>query len=354
MSKVKNPGELVERYLQAVRFWMPKNTRQQDLLSELGEDLRSQIEAKEAELGHALDENEVAEILKRCGAPMVVAGSLGPKRFLIGPALYPIYIFVLKMVLGWILIPVFLFILGPVNVAKASNWGRAVAATIGDLWSSLFISAGIITLVFAILERTQPIAELVCKWDPLELPPVRVHDQERKRSMTHTVCELVFGSFALVWLLLLPQHPWLIVGSAAAFLKAGPITHVAYVPIVLLGVVAIVRPAIALVRMEWAWFPPLAEVVQAALSLILVNFMVSAAVHTPGGDWHPFLMLAEAARNSGQYIKVAAIVNASILISLYCAWLGLGIALLVHLWRFLRYVRQRYWGASPSTTFQMQ
>jgi hypothetical protein len=352
MSKVKSPAELVERYLQAVRFWMPKNTRQEDLLAELGEDLRSQIEEKESELGHALDENEVAAILKRCGAPMVVAGSLGEKRFLIGPTLYPIYTFVLKMVLLWILVPVIVFILGPVNVANAGHWGTGVVATIGDLWSGLFISAGIITLIFAIVERTQAVAGAACKWDPLKLPPVRV--PERRRSMTHTVCELAFAVFGLVWLLLLPQNPWLILGPAAAFLKAAPMWHIFYVPLVLLGVLAIVRPAITLARTEWTWFPPLGELVQTALSLILVNFMVNAAIQTSGADWYPFVVLAEAVRNSAQYIKVTAIVNVSILISLYCAWLGLGIALLVQLWRLLRYVRNRYRGAHPSTSFQTQ
>lgn len=39
--------DLIDRYLQAVRFWLPKNARQEDLLAELGDDLRSQIEAKE-------------------------------------------------------------------------------------------------------------------------------------------------------------------------------------------------------------------------------------------------------------------------------------------------------------------
>src|SRR5580658_570695 len=130
MSKWQNSTELVDRYLQAVRFWLPKSLRHDDLVAELGEDLRSQIEDKETELGRPLDEAEVSEILKRCGAPMVVAGSLRPEQHLIGPALFPIYVFVLKMVLLWILVPVFVFILGPVNLANnGGNWALAVANT---------------------------------------------------------------------------------------------------------------------------------------------------------------------------------------------------------------------------------
>ena len=40
-SPSANATELIERYLQAVRFWVPKTHRQEDLLTELGEDLRS-------------------------------------------------------------------------------------------------------------------------------------------------------------------------------------------------------------------------------------------------------------------------------------------------------------------------
>ena len=50
MSKTKNPKELIDRYLQAVRFWLPKSRNQDELIAELGEDLRSQVEEKEAEV----------------------------------------------------------------------------------------------------------------------------------------------------------------------------------------------------------------------------------------------------------------------------------------------------------------
>ena len=45
--------ELVDRYLKAVRFWLPK-TRQEDILAELSEGIRAQIDEKEAELGRKL------------------------------------------------------------------------------------------------------------------------------------------------------------------------------------------------------------------------------------------------------------------------------------------------------------
>ena len=47
ISSSRNSDDLIDRYLQAVRFWLPKSHRQEDLLAEFGEDLRSQIEEKE-------------------------------------------------------------------------------------------------------------------------------------------------------------------------------------------------------------------------------------------------------------------------------------------------------------------
>src|SRR5438477_8588362 len=104
--------ELVDRYLQAVRFWLPKNQKQ-DIRAELSEDIRSQVEDREAELGRKLNETEVAELLKQRGRPVLVANRFLPQESLIGPVLFPIYVFVLKVV-------------------AASTWGRGSWS--GSVW----------------------------------------------------------------------------------------------------------------------------------------------------------------------------------------------------------------------------
>lgn len=342
MSTPKNPLELVDRYLQAVRFWLPK-AQQEDLTAELGEDLRSQIDEKEAELGRPLDKTEVSEILKRCGAPMVVASRLGPKRHLIGPTLFPIYAFVLKVVLLWILVPVFLFIVGPATLAGTNgDWPKAVLITLGNLWSGGFIAAGVITLVFALLERTHALANISCKWDPSSLPPLQ--KTERKTSFVQIICELAFNVFGLVWLLLLPHHPFLILGPAASFLKPGPIWGAFYVPIVLLAASVIVRGAVILARPQWTAFPLWTQVLQAVITLILVNFMIKAAGHAVNAEWYPFVAIADGVQNAQDYArftKIAAIVNVSILISLLCTWIGVCIGGVIHLWELLKYMHKR-------------
>ena len=76
--------ELLDRYLQAVRFWLPRK-RQEDITRELAEDLRSEIEEKEASLGRRLTDAELELILRRWGAPMTVAVRYLPGQYLVGP-----------------------------------------------------------------------------------------------------------------------------------------------------------------------------------------------------------------------------------------------------------------------------
>jgi hypothetical protein len=347
MSKPRHPQELVDRYLQAVRFWLPKGHRQPgDLIAELGEDLRSQIEEKEAEAGHPLDEREVSAILKRCGSPMLVAGRLGPKQHLIGPTLFPIYWFVLKMVLLWILLPVFLLILAPVNMVRSGgDWATALANTLGNLWTGLFIAAGTVTLVFAVVERTGVHSALADKWDPLKLPPLQ--KPERRTSPARTACELVFTCFGLMWLLLLPRYPALILGPAAAFLNVAPPWHIFYAPILALAVIALVRSGTILARPQWTAFPLWTQFLQTVLGLSLVSFVIHTAAQGPYGAWRPFVAVADASSDRASCLRVAGILNLSIVLTLASVCLGLSIAAIVQAWQLWRYYRGRKSPAQP-------
>ena len=86
--------ELIDRYLQAIRFWLPRKQRN-DILAELSEDLRSQIEDKETELGRKMNNGELEALLKQIGDPLLVAERYLPQQHVVGPVLFPIYCFVL-------------------------------------------------------------------------------------------------------------------------------------------------------------------------------------------------------------------------------------------------------------------
>ena len=70
--------QLLDRYLQAVRFFLPR--RNQDIVRELSENLLSQIEDREESLGRPLSEDEQADLLRRHGHPMVSPASTARTR----------------------------------------------------------------------------------------------------------------------------------------------------------------------------------------------------------------------------------------------------------------------------------
>ena len=340
--------DLLDRYLQAVRFWLPK-AQQDDIIAELSEDLQSQIDDKEHELGRSLSQEEVSAILKGCGSPILVASRYRPQTYLIGPALFPIYGFVLRMVLLFILVPVFLFIVGPMNVATHHDWPLAFLRTMQDLWSGAFVAAGTITLIFAVLERTQAHLGILEKWDPRSLPAVQ-KKKERKASFARSFCDLTFSAVGLIWLLLVPHYPVLILGSGAGILKPSPIWHPFYLPFVLLAGVGVLRAVISLAKPEWEWFPSASQLVTSLFGLIVLKLIISATMG--GGAPKPLLLLADNVQNSTQYVRIAAVVNASILIGMGAAWIGLAISLVVHSWEFLRNMRRKTSGArNPAQLF---
>jgi hypothetical protein len=92
--------ELLERYLQAVRKHLPWQG-QDDIVAELRANLEAQLEDKQASLGRGLTADEAEAWLKQVGSPVRVAGRYQPQQYLIGPAVYPIYTYVLKLAMGW-------------------------------------------------------------------------------------------------------------------------------------------------------------------------------------------------------------------------------------------------------------
>ena len=98
--------ELVERYLQAVSFWLPTPDKQ-DILAELSDDISAQVAELEESLGRKVTEGEIGVLLKGRGRPMFVANAYQPQRYLIGPSLFPAYSLVLKVLVLCYLVPSF-------------------------------------------------------------------------------------------------------------------------------------------------------------------------------------------------------------------------------------------------------
>ena len=198
--------ELVDRYLHAVKFWLPRKQKD-DIIAELSEDLRSQIEEKESEIGHKLTDAEVEPILKRCGNPMAVAGRYVPQQWLIGPTLFPIYRVIIQSLFLYFLLPWMLVWMGIAIFSpdfRADHPGAALFASLKPWWLACTYSLFFNTLAFALLDRSQMRSHVVNDWNPRTLPAVR---DPNRISRGATIFELtVVVSTLAVWVQLDPFH----------------------------------------------------------------------------------------------------------------------------------------------------
>lgn len=190
--------QLLERYLNAVRFWLP-SAQQDDIVAELGDDLRTEIADRESDLGRSLNEDELSAILKRRGDPVRVASQYLDLKPLIGPTLMPVYWFVVKLVALWILVPCFALIIGPIEMARSSNPGLAWGATLWNLFMGQVFTFGIITLVFVLVERSdaarRAFDKSAAEWDPRTLPslPASKARQSGATPRSTAITEIVTG-----------------------------------------------------------------------------------------------------------------------------------------------------------------
>jgi len=188
--------ELVDRYLQAVRFWLPRE-QQDDVARELTDDLLSEIEDQERSLGRLMTETEVQAVLKRRGRPFVVANRYLPQRHLIGPLLFPMYALVLKLiglvyVVPWILVWAFL-------LAFVPSYRGHVARDLGTLWSIVVQLLVVVTIVFTILEQYFGATKLLTEWDPGRLPAVRQQRDVNRIPLASSIASAVANLIFIAW-----------------------------------------------------------------------------------------------------------------------------------------------------------
>lgn len=190
--------DLVERYLQAVRFWLPTQQKH-DIIAELSEDIHAQIEEQEATLARMLNESELAALLKQRGNPMLVANRYLPQQSLIGPVLFPVYRFVLKVVTLCYLGPALLWMATVAfgHLYPAGQTRQALLTALSSLWFTAFVSSATITLVFAILERVPRLKSRIFEnWNPRKLPALRNFNRITRPAAS---CELTANLLMTIW-----------------------------------------------------------------------------------------------------------------------------------------------------------
>jgi hypothetical protein len=262
--------ELIERYLQAVKFALPQAQRD-DIIKELRDSILSQIEEKEAELGRALTEQEQVDLLKKMGSPMHLASRYRKQQSLIGATMFPIYWKVLKASLG---LAVLALAAGSIATAAA---GKTLTESLGVFFRfpgvALMVFAWI-TLFFSALEFLGARSQVKDCWDPRRLPPLMKNDPRKSRFelIAQFLVQTTFG----VWWLAGLHYQYLIFGPGVVFFRLGPVWQTLYPLFVLMVVADLMLTAAMLIWPYWTHGRPVSRLAKSALGLVAVYFLMNS------------------------------------------------------------------------------
>ncbi|QKE84327.1 hypothetical protein [Arthrobacter sp. NEB 688] len=276
-------GTLTDRYVTAtVRELAPD--QRDDVDRELRGTIEDMVEAR-LDAGPTADRDEVERaVLVELGDPMrLAAGYSGRPLHLIGPTVYPewrrlvvllVSVVVPLAAVGTLVVRLFTDDVAADGVGPA--FGGAALAGLTTAFHVVFWT----TLVFAILERTQPDTG-VMGWTPDQLPEAPVSRRSVGRSETVlSVVALVVMALALVWQR--TSSPVRVRGEAVPVLD--PALWSGWLPL-LLGLLA-AHAALALVAFRarrWTW-PTVAVGValDVAVAALLVGLAQTDRLFAPG------------------------------------------------------------------------
>ena len=328
--------ELVDRYLKSVGSYLPKEQKD-DILRELSENIRSEIEDQEKELGRTLTEAEQEALVKRHGNPLLVAGryrqeqrSVAFGRQWIGPELFPFYTKVLSFNLGLaslVIITIF-------TALFASGQPVTVGDLIGAIVLQVLIQGGTITAIFAIAYTH--LTKHPDRWNPRKPGQLPVSTEGEKMSgreqcvsRTESIAQFFALGFSVVWLRAVQRSSHFVFASAAGALTASPVWHQIYWPLIVVALVGMLQSTINLFYPRWVRFHAWTRMGMNAASLAIVYFLLRARVWVTLNVSDP-----RAVGDSHQHS--ITIINQSIFYSLLIAVLILVGFLIVDVRRLLR------------------
>ena len=275
----------LEKYLKDVRAHLPSD-QAEDIISELGENLRAQIDDREESLGRSLTDVELDSLLKEHGNPLVVASRYRPDqptlafgRQLIGPALFPAYRQVLYINLA---VTGFIALMAAIVFASGYPLGDGVSG----IALAVLIQFGIVTGIFIAADRMMTGESSFGSGD---LPVIAAMDD---RSLLDKIAESLIGKDARA---LIPRRTsatdlavsalfvgWLIAirpPQEIGFLRSGPGWENYYLPLILVAAMSGIQPIVNLVRPSWTGVRSVARI--AVDAAILVIFVASLRI----GEW---------------------------------------------------------------------
>jgi hypothetical protein len=338
--------DLIDSYVRSVRLFLPKEQRD-DIARELREDLRSQVDDRQAELGRSLSESEHVALLRQYGHPMLMASRYRRARNLIGPVIFPIYWQVLKLVLG-LVTATNLASVG-LLAARGASWSEIGGGVARFLDNGLEVAV-FITLVAACCEWSLTRFKVLERWDPSSMNPIdrplrvaerAVHDAGMRiarsdslvrraldesgpplqvRSVSEFVMLAVFAGWGLLGLI----FPYLVFASAASMLDWAPMVDRLFLVVAVVIIVALVdqylrltRPGASFVRVMRVFWANAGWILLVLLSLADHRWVVWTG--TPE-QWARFGRFADFAGRTWSLVDVVngVITTTLVLVALVC------------------------------------
>lgn len=267
MNGANEKNNLIERYIFDVTRRLPENERSE---------VRRELEANIADmLQDGQGENDIKEVLSKLGSPRILAEQYRQKqRYLISPAMFDLYISVLKLVVlivGVVCLCVGI-VMGVFSAASVSadSVGEAIGTAIGMGIEGALQAAFWVTLGFVIAERAGMKEK---PWTVDDLPRLPDNNDviiKRSESAVEMILAVFFTVFVILmitrdtWFFVLVNNTDIIVPFSRAALDR-------LVPyIVVFGILGVIMGVLKLVFARWNVRLCIANIVQNAIWLSLV------------------------------------------------------------------------------------
>jgi hypothetical protein len=287
------------------------------------------MDARAEQLGRSLTESEIAAILQTHGRPSLVAARYLPQRYLIGPALFPVYLFTVRKAAPAVAL-IFFLASASVIILSGGTLTAAIGRSLTQLVPVLLLFWGIVTMTFGIMEFAQQESGECASWgawDPAKLPPL-AHPKKQK-SPAGRIADLVVHCLWILYVLAAPHYPFLILGPGALFLNKlyapfVPVWQVFYFAYMIVLLAQLGIKLMALNPGTDRWKLPL-ELLTNLLGLVPIGILAFAKVYFVPGS-------ATATANLHTFVAINYWTNVGFRIVLVIALLKL----FIEAWKYVR------------------
>jgi hypothetical protein len=194
--------DMINRYIyQVTKHMNPMNKK--DIENELRTLIYDMLESRTH--GNNAAKEDIHAVLKELGNPSELAEKYqDTSRYLISPEIFPLYLFILKIVIGATLLGMCIASILELITSSSHIWYSYIGSWIGEMIGSVGMAFASVTIIFAVLEwKGVNLKELMPNWEAEELPPVPV--KEASIPIGEPIAGIIFTIIGIVIFISAPQ-----------------------------------------------------------------------------------------------------------------------------------------------------